>query len=125
MKKILYSTVFTLLILASCKTSKETTGENANNKKIINVVINPITGRDSAFFLTKESHSLDITNKKFQQYLSQELTATLKNQYHIIFYTLKEANKESIKPDWVVDLTMDSVDILLQDFCLHIMMLTF
>ncbi len=115
MKKILYSTVFTLLILASCKTSKETTGENANNKKIINVVINPITGRDSAFFLTKESHSLDITNKKFQQYLSQELTATLKNQYHIIFYTLKEANKESIKPDWVVDLTMDSVDILLQD----------
>ena len=113
MKKILYA-IFTLLILASCKTSKETTGENANNKKIINVVINPITGRDSAFFLTKESRSVDITNKRFQQYLAQELTATFTNQYNARFYTLKQAKKEGIKPDWIVDLTMDSVDISLQ-----------
>lgn len=115
MKKILYSTVFTLLILASCKTSKETTGENANNKKIINVIINPITGGDSAFFLTKESHSVDITNKKIQQYLAQEFTATLTNQYNARFYTLKQAIKENIKPDWIINLTMNSVDILLQD----------
>lgn len=113
MKKILYA-IFTLLILASCKTSKETTGENANNKKIINVVINPITGRDSAFFLTKESRSVDITNKRFQQYLAQELTATFTNQYNARFYTLKQAIKESIKPDWIVDLTMVNVDFSLQ-----------
>ncbi len=114
MKKILYA-VFPLLILASCKSSKETTGEDANNKKIINVIINPITGGDSAFFLTKESHSVDITNKRFQQYLAQELTVTFTNQYNTRFYTLKQAKKESIKPDWILDLTMDSVDILLQD----------
>lgn len=114
MKKMLY-TIFTLLILASCKTFKETANEVANNKKTINVIINPIKGGDSAFFLTKESRSLDISNKRFQQYLANELTTALTSQYNAKFYTLKEAIKENIKPDWIVDLTMDSVDILIQD----------
>ena len=115
MKKIFY-TLVALLIFASCKTSRELKSDEATNKKIINVIINPITGVDSAFFFTKESRSIGITNKRFQQYLANELTATLTNQYPIVFYTLMQAKKESIKPDWIVDLTMDSVDILLQDW---------
>jgi hypothetical protein len=114
MKKIFY-TLAVLLILASCKTSRETKSDVTNGKKIINVIINPITGRDSAFFFTKESGRIDNTNKRFQQYLANELTSALTNQYHVVFYTLNQAKKESIKPDWIVDLTMDSVDILLQD----------
>jgi len=115
MKKIFY-TLVALLIFASCKTSRELKSDEATNKKIINVIINPITGVDSAFFFTKESRSIGVTNKRFQQYLANELTATLTNQYRIVFYTLMQAKKESIKPDWIVDLTMDSVDILLQDW---------
>jgi hypothetical protein len=110
MKKIFYSLV-TLLILASCKTSKETKSDELNNKKIINVIINPIT--DSAFSHLTENRSVGNTNKKFQQYLSNELTAAFSSQHPLRFYTPKEAQKGNIRPDWIVDLKLVDFDISL------------
>ena len=110
MKKIFY-TFLTLLILASCKTSRETKSDELNNKKIINVIINPIT--DSTFSHVTESRSVGNTNKKFQQYLSNELTAAFSSQPPLRFYTPKEAQKGNIQPNWIVDLKLVDFDISL------------
>ena len=107
MKKIFYP-LAALLLLASCKTSKENKHDEANNKKIINVIINPII--DSSFYFTKGNRGIEYSNEKYYQYLVKQLGDKNNKLYQAKFFTQWESEKDNVHPDWVVKITLVSLD---------------
>ena len=84
----------------------------AYQNSIINVVINPI--RDNTFFYNSmgwNNYGNNYNNDYFQRSLVNDLGGNRNKNMPAQFYTDWEARRENIRPDWVVDLTWQYMNI--------------
>ena len=93
------------------KDSKEKMNEAYENA-IVNVVVNPV--QDNSFFNTGGwgNYGYNYSNEYFQQTLLRDLqNDNNESRYAARFYTDWQAQRENIRPDWVVNLTLRNMDI--------------
>ena len=85
--------------------------EEAYQHAIVNVQVNPI--QDNSFFFNTGwgNYGYNYSNEYFQQTLVRELGGKNSNRYPARFYTDWEARRDNVQPDWVVDLTLRSMNI--------------
>jgi hypothetical protein len=76
---------------------------------IVNVVINPIEDRN-VFFTSWGGNDFSYRPDDYQQTLVNELGGTRSNQYPARFYTDRDARRQQVNPDWIVDIQWTSVD---------------
>ena len=90
--------------------AKEKMNEAYHNA-IINVVINPVQD-NSYFFNTGWGNAgFNYSNEYFQQNLVRELGGTNASRYPARFYSDRDARRDNILSDWVVDLSLRNIDI--------------
>lgn len=84
--------------------------DEAYQSAIINVIINPI--QDNSFFLNTGwgNNGYNYSNDYFQQTLVRDMGGIYASRYPAKFYTEREARRENIQPDWVVDLKIRNMD---------------
>lgn len=85
--------------------------DEAYQNAIVNVQVNPI--QDNSFFFNTGwgNYGYNYSNEYFQQTLVRELGGKNSNRYPARFYTDWEARRDNVQPDWVVDLTLRSMNI--------------
>jgi hypothetical protein len=85
--------------------------EAAYQSAIVAVVISPIL--DNSFFLNTNwgSNSYNYSNDYFQQTLVRDMGGVYASRYPAKFYTERDASREHIQPDWVVELKIRDMDI--------------
>lgn len=85
--------------------------DDAFNSSIINIIVNPI--QDNSFFMNTGWGNIgyNFSNEYFQQNLVRDLGGKYASRYPARFYTDKEAGRENLPADWVVDLTLRNMNI--------------
>ena len=86
----------------------------AYENAIVDVVINPV--QDNSFFFNSGwgNSGYDYSNEYFQRTLVRELAYDNNNNnrnYAARFYSDWEADRENIRPDWIVDLRLRNIDL--------------
>ena len=83
----------------------------AYDKAIINVVINPV--QDNSYFFNSGwgNSGYNYSNEYFQQSLVRDLSGINKDRYPARFYTDWQARRDNVQPGWVVDLKLRNIDI--------------
>ncbi len=86
--------------------------DTAREYSIVNVVINPVQDH-SSFFNSgwSSNNSFDFNSNNLPQQLVRELGSNYASRYPARFYTDWQASRENIQLGWVVDLTLQNVDI--------------
>lgn len=77
----------------------------------ITVVINPV--QDNSFFLSNGwgNNGYNYSNEYFQETLIRDLGGTYASRYPAKFYTERQAKREDLQPDWVIDLRLRDMDV--------------
>jgi tetratricopeptide (TPR) repeat protein len=85
--------------------------QEAFDAATINVLINPV--QDNSFFFNTGwgNTGYNYSNEYFQQNLVRELGGQNSSRYPAKFYTEWEARRDNVKPDWVVNLTIQNLNI--------------
>lgn len=85
--------------------------DEAYQKAIVNVVINPV--QDNSFFYNAGwgSYGYSYSNEYFQHTLVRELKGINSTRYPARFYTDWEAKRDDVQPDWEVNLTLTNMHI--------------
>ncbi len=76
---------------------------------IVNVVINPIEDRN-VYFTSWSGNDFTYRPDTYQQTLVNELGGTRSQQYPARFYTDREARRQQVNPDWVIDIQWANID---------------
>jgi len=86
---------------------------DAFNDAIINVVVTDI--KDNSFFYNSSwswaNSAYTYSNQYFQETLVSDLGGSYATRYPARFYTQWDAQRNNIQPNWVVDLTLNNMDI--------------
>lgn len=85
--------------------------DEAYQNTIIDVVVNPITDNSFAFNSGWGNTGYNYSNEYFQQNLLRDLGGPNSTRYPARFYADWEARRENITPDWVVNITLRTLDI--------------
>jgi hypothetical protein len=85
--------------------------DEAYERTVVNVVINPITDNSFIFNSGLGNTGYNYSNEYFQQNLIRELGGNNANRYPARFYADWEARRENVTPDWVVNITLRNVDL--------------
>ena len=77
----------------------------------ITVVINPV--QDNAFFLNTGwgNNGYNYSNEYFQETLIRDLGGTYASRYPAKFYSERQAKRDNLQPDWIIDLRLRDLDI--------------
>ncbi len=77
----------------------------------ITVVINPV--QDNSFFLSNGwgNNGYNYSNEYFQETLIRDLGGTYASRYPAKFYTERQAKRDDLQPDWVIDLRLRDMDV--------------
>ncbi len=83
----------------------------AYQSAIVAVVISPIL--DNSFFLNTNwgSNGYNFSNDYFQQTLVRDMGGVYASRYPAKFYTEKDARRENIQPDWLVELKLRDINV--------------
>jgi hypothetical protein len=85
--------------------------DDAYQSSILDVLINPVTDNSFVFNSGWGNTGYNYSNQYFQQNLVRDLGSTQASRYPARFYTEWEARRESVTPDWVVNLALRNLDI--------------
>lgn len=77
----------------------------------ITVVINPV--QDNSFFLSNGwgNNGYNYSNEYFQETLIRDLGGTYASRYPAKFYSERQAKREDLQPDWVIDIRLRDMDL--------------
>jgi hypothetical protein len=84
---------------------------DAYENAIITVVINPV--QDNSFFLSNGwgNNGYNYSNEYFQETLIRDLGGTYASRYPAKFYTERQAKRDNLQPDWVIDLRLRDINV--------------
>jgi hypothetical protein len=84
--------------------------KEAYESAVVNVVINPV--EDNSFFFNSGfgNYGYNYSNQYFQETLVRELNGN-SDRYAARFFTEWEARRESVRPDWLVELRLRNLDV--------------
>jgi hypothetical protein len=85
--------------------------DTAKQNSIVNVLINPVQDNSTYFNTGWSNNSFDFSNNNLPQNLVRDLGGKNAGRYPARFYTGWQAERDSVLPDWVVDLSLREVDI--------------
>lgn len=85
--------------------------DEAYDRTVVNVVINPITDNSFVFNSGLGNTGYNYSNEYFQQNLIRELGGNNASRYPARFYADWEARRENVTPDWLVNITLRNVDL--------------
>ncbi|MEP7145338.1 MAG: hypothetical protein ABI707_20810 [Ferruginibacter sp.] len=85
--------------------------DEAFSNGIVTVIINPV--QDNSFFFNAGwgNTGYNYSNEYFQQNLVRDLGGKYASRYPAKFYTEREAQRDNVEPDWVINLTLRNMDI--------------
>lgn len=85
--------------------------EEAYDQAVVLIIINPV--QDNSYFFNSGwgNYGINFSNEYFQQSLIRDLGGQNSSRYPARFYSDREASRNDIQPDWLIDLTLRNINI--------------
>lgn len=85
--------------------------DTAKLNSIINVLISPVKDNSLYFNSSWSNNSFDFNSNNLPENLVRDLGGKTAGRYSARFYNSWQAERDSVSPDWIVDLTLREIDI--------------